>query len=204
MLTRNGVCEQAEHVKSPQEMEYDVAMKTRTNLCRNICALNGVSIRKNVSCGSVYNTETEKCTTLIEMYYSHSFQLYIFGSLLCSFSVFIRNAHCTSIRACVRLSCGLNVRTDHRTLSCLLLCCIFEGSKKLRIYMLTKDESCDMRYITSVLRCIGQKLYFFLVMIPIKTIVIERDRRVRPQRNTLSVKYERVISSGISHIACES
>ena len=78
MLTRNGVCEQAEHVKSPQEMEDDVAMKTQTNLCRNIGALNGVSIRKNVSCGSVYNTEIEKCTTLIEMYYSHSFQLFIF------------------------------------------------------------------------------------------------------------------------------
>ena len=68
--------------KSPQEMEYDVTMKTRTNLCRNIGVhtkpLNGVSIRKNVSCGSFYNTETEKCTTLIEMYYSHSFQLFIF------------------------------------------------------------------------------------------------------------------------------
>ena len=76
---------QAEHVKSPQEMEYDVAMKTR----------NGVSIRKNVSCGSVYNTETEKCTTLIRS---------TFGSLLISFSVFIPNAHCTSINECMRTS----------------------------------------------------------------------------------------------------
>ena len=59
-------------------MEDDVGMKTRTNLCRNIGALNGVCIRKNVSCGSVYNKETEKCTILIEMYYSHSFQLFIF------------------------------------------------------------------------------------------------------------------------------
>ena len=65
-----GVCEHAEHVKSPQKMEYDVTMKTQTNLCRKIGALNGVSIHKNVSCGSVYNTETEKCTTLIEMYYT--------------------------------------------------------------------------------------------------------------------------------------
>ena len=71
MLTRKRVCEQAEHVKSPQEIEYDVAMKTQTNLCRNIGALNEVSIRKNVSCGSVYNTETEKCTILIEVYFSH-------------------------------------------------------------------------------------------------------------------------------------
>ena len=69
MLTRKGMCEQAEHVKLPQEMEYDVTMKTQTNLCKNIGVhtkpLNGVIIRKNVSCGSFYNTETEKCTTLI-------------------------------------------------------------------------------------------------------------------------------------------
>ena len=30
MLTQNGMCEQVEHVKSPQEMEDDVAMKTQT------------------------------------------------------------------------------------------------------------------------------------------------------------------------------
>ena len=46
-------------------MKYDVTMETRTNLCRNIGVhtkpLNGVSIRKNVSCGSFYNTEAEKC-----------------------------------------------------------------------------------------------------------------------------------------------
>ena len=46
-------------------MKYDVTMKTRTNLCRNIGVhtkpLNEVSIRKNVSCGSFYNTEAEKC-----------------------------------------------------------------------------------------------------------------------------------------------
>ena len=44
-------------------------MKTPTNLYRNIGVhtkpLNGVSIRKNVSCGSFYNTEAEKCTTLM-------------------------------------------------------------------------------------------------------------------------------------------
>ena len=63
------MCEQAEHVTSPQQMEYDVMMKTRTSLCRNIGVhtkpLNGVSIHKNVSCGSFYNTEAEKSTTLI-------------------------------------------------------------------------------------------------------------------------------------------
>ena len=55
------MCEQAEHITLPQEMEYDVTMKTRTNLCRNIGdytkPLNGVSIRKDVSCGSFYNTK---------------------------------------------------------------------------------------------------------------------------------------------------
>ena len=63
-----GVCEQSEHVKSPHEMEYDATMKTRTSLCRNIGVhskpLNGVIIRKNVSCGSFYNTGEEKCTSL--------------------------------------------------------------------------------------------------------------------------------------------
>ena len=47
-------------------------MKTRINLYRNIGVhtkpLNGVSIRKNVSCGSFYNTEAEKCTTLVNFH----------------------------------------------------------------------------------------------------------------------------------------
>ena len=54
--------------------------------CRNIGVhtkpLNGVSIRKNVSCGSFYNMKAEKCTTLIHE--SSAFQL-------SSFSVFILN-----------------------------------------------------------------------------------------------------------------
>ena len=62
-------------------------MKTRavqrlsvTNLCRNIDVhtkpLNGVCIRKNVSCGSFYNMKAEKCTTLIHE--CSAFQLFIF------------------------------------------------------------------------------------------------------------------------------
>ena len=51
-----------------------------TNLCRNIGVhtkpLNGVSIRKNVSCASFYNIKAEKCTTLIHE--SSAFQLFIF------------------------------------------------------------------------------------------------------------------------------
>ena len=53
-------------------------MKNRTN--QNIGVhtkpLNGVSIRKNVSCGSFYNMKAEKCTTLIHE--SSAFQLFIF------------------------------------------------------------------------------------------------------------------------------
>ena len=83
-LTRNGVCEQAGHVMSPQEymrVEYDVTMRTRTNqpMQKYRClykAFNGVSIRKNVSCGSFYNMKAEKYTTLIHE--SFAFQLSIF------------------------------------------------------------------------------------------------------------------------------
>ena len=94
------VCEQAEHVTSPQEIEYDVTVKTRTNICRNIGVhtkpLNGVSIRKNVSCGSFYNTEAEKSTTLFGSCHFH-FQ----------FSFGTRTAHqekIKSINECMRAS----------------------------------------------------------------------------------------------------
>ena len=54
-------------------------MKTGTNqpmqkLGVHTKPLNGVSIRKNVSCGSFYNMKAEKCTTLIHE--SSAFQLY--------------------------------------------------------------------------------------------------------------------------------
>ena len=87
MITRKGVCDEAENVSRQRntlivyEMEYcDVTMKTRTNLYRNIGVhtkpLNGVSIRKNVSCVSFYITWAEKCTTLMKE--SSAFQLFIF------------------------------------------------------------------------------------------------------------------------------
>ena len=52
--------------------------------------LNGVSIRKNVSCG-FYNMKAEKCTTLIHE--SSAFQLFLFHIYKSpfSFSVFIPN-----------------------------------------------------------------------------------------------------------------
>ena len=71
-------------------------MKTRTNQpMQNIGVhtkpLNGVCIRKNVSCGSFYNMKAEKCTTLILE--SSAFQLFIFHIWKSpfSFSVFIPN-----------------------------------------------------------------------------------------------------------------
>ena len=70
-----GVCEQAEHVLSPQGIRR--MMKTRTNqpMQKYRCSYK-VSIRKNVSCGSFYNMKAEKCTTLIHE--SSAFQLFIF------------------------------------------------------------------------------------------------------------------------------
>ena len=102
-----GVCEQAEHVTLPQQMEYNVTMKTRTSLGRNIGVhtkpLNGVSIRKNVSCGSFYNTEAEKSTTLIRSSCSY----FTFGSrhFQFQFSFGTRTAHqekVKSINECMR------------------------------------------------------------------------------------------------------
>ena len=68
-------------------------------------------------------------------------------------------------------------------LSCLLLCCIFEGSKKIRIYIMTKNTL--LCYVVELAVGSKQKLYFCYdssdpvgpSMIPIKTIVIEQARR---------------------------
>ena len=101
-------------------------------------------------------------------------------------------------------------------LSCLLLCCIFEGSKKIRIYIMAKNESCDIHCCYVVELAVGseQKLYFCYdssdpvgpSMIPIKTIAIEQVRRDISSVKQAYVKLacNRVISPGISHIACES
>ena len=72
-------------------------MKTPTNLCRKIGVhtkpLNGVSIRKNVSCGSFYNMRAEKCTTLIRE--SSAFQLFIFRSRRFHFQFSFQINECT-------------------------------------------------------------------------------------------------------------
>ena len=108
MLTQRGVCEQAEHVKSPQEMEYDVMMKTLTNLCRNIGVhtkpLNEVCIRKNVSCGSFYNTEAENYTTLIRSIF-HISHLITFGSRHFNFQFSFGKENNQYMSECVSLTC---------------------------------------------------------------------------------------------------
>ena len=95
-------------------------------------------------------------------------------------------------------------------LSCLLLCFVFEGSKKIRIYIMTKNESCDIHcscYVVELAVGSEQKLHFCYdssdpvapSMIPIKTIVIEQVRRDISSVKQAYVKLacNRVISPGI-------
>ena len=68
---------------------------------------------------------------------------------------------------------------------------------------MTQNESCDIRqlYVVELAVDSEQKLYYiFFVMIPIKTIVSGPICH----RTSLIIKYNRVISLGISHIVCES
>ena len=75
-------------------------MKSRTNIYRNIGVhtkpLNGVSIPKNVSCGSFYNTEAEKSTTLMNF---HIFSLHAERAL------HIKKKSNQQMSAYVRLTC---------------------------------------------------------------------------------------------------
>ena len=124
-------------------------MKTRTNLYRNIGVhtkpLNGVSIRKNISCGSFYKTWAEKCTTLMKE--SSAFQLFIFHIYKSfSFSVFIRKAHCTSRKN------QTNIRTsnlpDLMYAQIIKYCLVYfrvAFSRVLRI--MTQNDSCDVRQL---------------------------------------------------------
>ena len=77
--------------------------------------LNGVSIRKNVSCGSFYSTQAEKCTTLMNE--RSAFPLFIFSHLEVIL-IFIQNAHCTSRKN--QAYVGLK-HTHNKALSSLLL-----------------------------------------------------------------------------------
>ena len=97
-------------------------------------------------------------------------------------------------------------------LSCLLLCCIFEGSKK--IGQKRKLRYTLLCYVVELAVGSEQKLYFCYdssdpvgpTMISIKTIVIEQVRRDISSVKQAYVKLacSRMISPGISHIACES
>ena len=84
-LTRKGMCDQAEHVMSPQEymrVEYDVTMKTRTNqpMLNYRCSYKAFKRSKHSQKRKLrvffYNMKEEKCTTLIHE--SSAFQLFIF------------------------------------------------------------------------------------------------------------------------------
>ena len=112
------------------KMEYcDVTMKTRTNTEIYRCSHKGFKWSKhskNVSCGSF----SLQCLGR-EMYYSHEWEFCVPALHIFTFRSpfrFHQNVHCTSRKnqAYVRLAC----RTHLKTLSCLLLWCIFEGSKK--------------------------------------------------------------------------
>ena len=100
-------------------------------------------------------------------------------------------------------------------LSCLR--CIFEGSKKIRIYIMTKKRKLRYTLLCYVIElAVGseKKLYFCYdsldpvgpSMIPIKAIIIEQVRHDISSVKQAYVKLacNRVISPGISHSACES
>ena len=122
------------------QMEYcDVTMKTRTNTETCRCSYKGFKWSKhsqNVSCGSFYNAYAEKGTTLMNE--TSAFQLFIFSHLEVFFIFSFHSERALHIekKSSIRLACRTYVRTHHKTLSCLLLCCIFEGSKtKAAIYV---------------------------------------------------------------------
>ena len=97
----------------------------------------------------------EKCTTLMNE--SSAFQLFIFCSFRSPFHFSFHSERALHIKkkSSIRRT---YVCTHHKTLSCLLLCCIFEGSKN-------HDPKRKLRY-TPASRCklaVGseQKLYYF-------------------------------------------
>ena len=99
-------------------------------------------------------------------------------------------------------------------LSYLLLCCIFEENKKLHHGQKRKLRYTLLCYVVELAVGSEQKLNFCYdssdpvgpSMIPTKTIVIEQVRRGISSVKQAYVKLacNRVISPGISHIACES
>ena len=114
-------------------MEYcDVTIKTRTNLhvYRNISVhtkpLNGVSIRKNVSFGSFYNTEAGKCTTLMNFHIFRSHFHFTFGT---------RTAHQEKVKPIderIRTSKLSDLMYAHIIKYCLVYFCV-AFSRVLRI-----------------------------------------------------------------------
>ena len=132
-------------------MEYcDVTMKTQTNLYRNIGVhtkpLDGVSIRKHVSCWSFYNTEAGKCTTCTLMNF-HIFRSHFHFQ----FTFRTCTAHQAKIKPiddCIRTSNLSGLMHAHIIKYCFVYFCV-AFSRVLRI--MTQNESCDI--VTSALCC---------------------------------------------------
>ena len=67
IIILKGVCEQAEHVKGIQRHDEDSNQPMQKYRCSYKTfkwSKHSQKRKKNVSCGSFYNTEAEKCTTV--------------------------------------------------------------------------------------------------------------------------------------------
>ena len=109
--------------------------------------------RKNVSCGSFYNTEAGKCTTLINyhIFRSHFHFQFTFGT---------PTAHQKKSNQdeCIHMSNLPDLMYAHIIKYCLVYLCV-AFSRVLRI--MTQNESCDKRQLYVVDLAVGseQKLY---------------------------------------------
>ena len=91
------------------------------------------------------------------MYYSHEFSHF---QKSFSFSVYIRNAHCTPRKNQTKMSALPDLMYAHIIKYCLVYFCV-AFSRVLRI--MTQNESCDKRQLYVVELAVGseQKLYDF-------------------------------------------
>ena len=137
MLTRNGVCEQAQHVSRHKNTGIcinGILRRDDEDSNRPVQKYSGVSIRKNVSVGSFYNTEAGKCTTLMNfhIFRSHFHFQFTFGT---------RTAHQEKIKPideCIRTSNLSDLMYAHVIKYCLVYFCV-AFSRVLRI--MTQNES---------------------------------------------------------------
>ena len=129
---------------------------------------------------------------------SSAFQLFIFSHLevIFIFSFHSERALHIKKKSTMRTFNLSDLMYAHIIKHCLVYFCD-AFSRVLRI--MTQNESCDIRQHYDVELTVSSELNFF-VMIPIKTIVIGPSCH----RTSLTIKCNRVISSCISHVVCES